>query len=129
MKIEHVAIWTKDLIRLKAFYECYFGAKSNSRYTNSRKQFQSYFLTFESGSRLELMQRPNIKDSEKNLEDEYYGYAHLALSIGSEKEVDILTRRLLEEGYKVLDGPRRTGDGYYESVVLDPDGNRLEITA
>ena len=115
-------------LRLKAFYEYSFGTKSNAQYTNPKKQFQSYFLTFESGTRLKLMQRPDIKDAEKHPREEYYD-AHLTLSIGSEERVDTLTQQLLDEGYNILDGPRRTGDGYYKTGVLDPDGNRLEITA
>ncbi len=128
MKIEHIAIWTNDLNRLKAFYEKYFGAQSGSRYINERTQFQSYFMTFESGARLELMQRHDIKSIEKSSGQDHYGYAHLAMSVGSEASVDALTQRLADEGYQILDGPRRTGDGYYESVALDPDGNRIEIT-
>jgi lactoylglutathione lyase len=57
------------------------------------------------------------------------GLTHFAISLGSDSLVDELTRRLENDGYPVIDGPRRTGDGYYESVVLDPDGNRIEITA
>lgn len=129
MKIEHVSLWTKDLEQIKRFYETYFGAISNNLYTNSKKQFQSYFLTFESGARLEIMQRPDVHPVSKNSpEEEYIGYAHLAMSVGSEEKVDQLTEKLQEDGYPVLDGPRRTGDGYYESVVCDPDGNRIEIT-
>ena len=108
MRIEHVAIWTRDLERLRAFYE-------------------NYFLTFEGGARLELMQSPAV--SEGNMKEVTGGFAHVAVAIGSEQAVDALTAKLREAGYPVLDGPRRTGDGYYESVILDPDGNRIEITA
>lgn len=128
MHIEHFAIWTKDLERLKEFYETYFDATSNSLYVNEKKQFRSYFLIFDSGARLELMQRPDIELKQNSDEKEIYGYAHLAISVGSKESVDQLTKRLQNDGYPVLDGPRRTGDGYYESVVADPDGNRLEIT-
>jgi lactoylglutathione lyase len=128
MKIEHVALWTTDIERLRAFYETYFQAKSTPKYTNEKKQFHSYFLTFSSGARLELMQRPDIRAIEKAAAQEYLGYAHLALAVGSEAAVDGLTKRLIADGYARLDGPRRTGDGYYESVVLDPEGNRIEIT-
>jgi lactoylglutathione lyase len=128
MHIEHLAIWTKDLEPMKEFYEKYFNATSNSLYVNQKKQFRSYFLTFESGSRLELMQRPDIESKQNSDGKETYGYAHLAISVGSEDEVNKLTKRLNKDGYPVLDGPRQTGDGYYESVVADPDGNRIEIT-
>jgi lactoylglutathione lyase len=128
MKIEHIAIWTKDLVRLKNFYSKYFEVQSFSHYLNEKNQFESYFLTFESGARLELMKRPDIEDLEGSSEQEYSGYAHLAMSTGSEKRVDDLTKKLTDDGYKILAGPRRTGDGNYESVALDPDGNRIEIT-
>jgi lactoylglutathione lyase len=128
MKIEHIAIWTKQLERLKTFYEKYFNAKSNDLYTNKEKRFKSYFLTFDSGARLELMQRPDVTDLDRSGGKEYDGYAHLAVSVGSKQKVDDLTKRLSADGYKIVDGPRTTGDGYYESVILDPDGNRIEIT-
>lgn len=128
MHIEHLAIWTKNLERMKKFYQTYFNASSNSLYVNQKKQFKSYFLSFESGARLELMQRPDIESVSESDGKEYYGYAHLAISVGSEKKVNALTKTLRENGYPVLDGPRRTGDGYFESVVADPDGNRIEIT-
>lgn len=129
MNIEHIAIWTKDLERLRGFYETYFGASANQKYLNPRKQFSSYFLTFSSGARLELMQRPDIGAIEKSREEEFLGYAHLAMVVGDEADVNQLTQRLVDDGYPLLDGPRYTGDGYYESVILDPDGNRIEITA
>lgn len=128
MHIEHIAVWTQDLERMKEFYETYFDATSNSLYVNQEKQFKSYFLMFDSGARLELMQRPDIKSVEKINHEEVYGYAHLAISVGSEEKVNWLTNKLQKNGYPVLDGPRRTGDGYYESVIVDPDGNRIEIT-
>lgn len=128
MKIEHIAIWTKDLERLKKFYEKYFKASSNELYTNQKKKFNSYFLTFDSGIRLEIMQRPDIESAKKSPGKEYYGYAHLAISAGSEEKVNELTEILRNDGFPILDGPRRTGDGYYESVISDPDGNRIEIT-
>lgn len=128
MHIEHLAIWTKDLEGMKEFYKTYFDVTPNSLYSNPKKQFKSYFLTFDSGARLELMQRPDIKSPKNPGGNELYGYAHLAISVGSEEKVDQLTERLREAGYPVLDGPRRTGDGYYESVVSDPEGNRIEIT-
>jgi len=128
MHIEHLAVWAKDLERMKEFYEKYFDATSNSLYVNQKKQFKSYFLTFESGARLELMQRPDIQTIEKSNGEEFYGYAHLAISVGSEEKVNRLTKTLKNDGYLILDGPRRTGDGYYESVITDPEGNRIEIT-
>ena len=128
MQIEHVALWTADLERLRKFYETYFGASAGGKYDNSAKRFQSYFLSFASGARLEIMQRPDVLAGEIS-EHPSLGWAHVAFSLGSEQEVDRLTERLARDGFSVVDGPRRTGDGYYESVVLDPDGNRVEITA
>ena len=119
MKIEHVAIWATDIEKLKSFYETYFDAQVASKYTNETKHFQSYFLIFASGARLELMHRPDLKAGS---DQECTGYAHLAFAVGSEAAVDALTQRLVEDGYTRLNGPRRTGDGYYESVVLDPEG-------
>ncbi len=128
MRIEHVAIWTHDLERLRRFYELYFGGHANTKYVNPRKQFESYFMTFADGARLELMQRPDVPVSMNDIDQQFTGYIHLAFSIGSREAVDALTERLRADGYRILDGPRTTGDGYYESTTLDPDGNRIEIT-
>lgn len=128
MHIEHVAIWTRRLEPLKAFYVTYFQAQAGPRYHNPTKQFESYFLRFTSGARLELMHTPSVIAARGEGRSSYEGITHLAFAIGSEEAVDALTRRLRDDGYPVVDGPRRTGDGYYESVVLDPDGNRIEIT-
>ncbi len=129
MKIEHLAMWVRDLDRMRLFYETYFGATANDQYTNFRKGFSSYFLSFpDAGPRLELMQMPGIKDHQADGVVQYMGYTHIAISVGSEAAVDALTDWLRIEGYTVVDGPRRTGDGYYESVVLDPEQNRVEIT-
>ncbi|MBN1813342.1 MAG: VOC family protein [Anaerolineae bacterium] len=127
MHIEHIAIWTHNLERLKAFYETYFEGKPNDKYVNTQKQFESYFLAFASGARLELMHMPTVPESRDG--DQAIGYAHLAFSVGSGAGVDALTARLREDGYSIVSNPRHTGDGYYESCVLDPDGNRVEITA
>ena len=119
MRIEHVALWTADIERLRAFYEQHLGARAGERYENAGTGFASYFLEFQGGARLELMQMPGRTGS----------FAHLALSLGSEPAVDAATERLRAAGVTVAGEPRRTGDGYYESVVLDPDGNRIELTA
>lgn len=127
MKIDHIAIWTKDLERLKSFYEIYFQAKAGKKYINSIKNFQSYFLHFDNGCRLELMHKPEIR----NFNDPVFqnlGLIHFAISVGSKEKVDSLTSDLKQGGFEVLDGPRTTGDGYYESVILDPESNRIEIT-
>lgn len=130
MHIEHLAIWVRDLERMRAFYETYFGATANDKYTNVTKGFSSYFLSFpQGGPRLELMQMPGIPDSLNDTLMQFTGLIHFALSVGDEAAVDALTNRLRADGLPVVGEPRRTGDGYYESVVLDPEGNRLEITA
>ena len=128
MRLEHAALWTRDLERLRAFYERHFGARAGPRYASATNPgFVSYFLTFPSGgARLELMTRPAL-DAAAGAPTS--GYAHLALSVGSRDAVDALVARLRDAGVCVRSGPRETGDGYYEAVVEDPDGNALEITA
>jgi len=127
MKIEHLAIWVKDLEGIKNFYETYFGATSGDKYHNETKKFTSYFLGFEDGPRLELMHRPDIVDNFLEGE-EYLGLVHFAVSVGSKKKVDEVTEVLRHSGFSIIGEPRTTGDGYYESVVLDPEKNRIEIT-
>lgn len=126
MHIEHIAVWTQHLEAMRAFYQTYFGARAGLKYHNPQTQFESYFLSFASGVRLELMQAPDVEADSQIMHA--LGYAHIAISVGSKDEVDRLTARLEADGYQVVGQPRTTGDGYYESVVLDPDGNRVEIT-
>jgi len=127
-KIEHVAIWVKDLEKMKNFYQTYFSADSNELYNNERAQFTSYFLSFKDGCRLELMHKPEILDNHDALHIEFTGFVHIAISLGSSNLVDELTEQLREDGYEIVREPRTTGDGYYESVVLDPEGNKIELT-
>jgi len=129
VRIEHIALWTPDLERCKRFYVEYFGAVAGAPYRNPTKGFESVFLSFEGGARIEIMTTSSLAPVSLEPGAQRMGLTHLAISTGSEAQVDALTRRLRIDGYPVLDGPRRTGDGYYESVVLDPDGNRIEITA
>lgn len=127
MKIDHVAIWTSDLELLREFYTKYFNVKSNAKYINLNRHFESYFLQFDSGARIELMYSPSLSDLERsNLL--FVGYAHIAISVGAKENVDDIAFRMQSDGYTLVSGPRRTGDGYYEAVLLDPDGNQLEIT-
>ncbi len=125
MKIDHLAMWVLDLESCKDFYIKYFKASANDKYVNETKGFSSYFLTFGNGCRLEIMHRIDISGNNIN---PGRGYAHLAMSVGSNMAVDRLTARLEKDGFTVESQPRETGDGYYESVVLDPDGNQVEIT-
>ena len=126
LHIEHAALYVKDLEGAKDFFVRYFSAAPGERYCNPRTGFASYFLSFGKGARLELMARPDLADREKPLAGS--GYAHLAFSLGSRAAVDALTGRLKADGYAVLSGPRVTGDGYYESCVLDREGNQIELT-
>jgi lactoylglutathione lyase len=128
VRVDHVALWTEDIDRLAGFYAKYFGASIGARYTNASKGFQSRFLAFEGGARLELMETAMLSPVVYDPGVQRMGLTHLAISVGAEPRVDELTGLLRDDGYTVIDGPRRTGDGYYESVVLDPDGNRVEIT-
>lgn len=129
MRIEHIALWTTDLERCKRFYVTYFGATAGAGYVNPTKGFKSCFLSFTEGARIEAMQTTMLSPVVIEAGAQRMGLTHIAFSVGSELRVDALTQRLKNGGFPVLDGPRRTGDGYYESVVLDPDGNRIEITA
>jgi lactoylglutathione lyase len=128
MKLDHVAIWVVDIEAMRAFYEKYFDARSSAKYQNERTRFTSYFLTFPGGGRLELMHRPDIQRvADSRPSDEFIGYAHVGVEVGSRAAVDTLTKQLQGDGYPLLDGPRLTGDGYYESMIADPEGNRIVI--
>ena len=129
MRIEHIAIWTTDLDRCKQFYASYFGATAGPHYVNAAKGFESCFLSFDDGARLEVMTTTSLSLIPVSPGAQRLGLTHLAISVGSERVVDELTKRLQINGITIVDGPRRTGDGYYESVVIDPDGNRVEICA
>jgi len=126
MHISHIALWTDNLERLKDFYVKYFGGTSNQKYINAAKGFESYFISFEGGCSLELMKRTDITFRPKQ---ETLGYCHFAFKVGSHEKVIALTNLLAQEGYTVAGLPRLTGDGYFESVILDPDGNRVELVA
>lgn len=126
MKIEHIAIWVKDLEAARQFYMKYFLLTSNEKYENNKKQFSSYFLSGTEGARLELMHMPDIlEDKNKNHQ---LGFNHIAFSVGSRHKVNELTEQLRNDGFNILTEPRTTGDGYYESLVEDIEGNHLEIT-
>ncbi len=128
MKIEHIAIWVKDIDNVCEFYRKYFGGVIQPLYHNPVKQFTSRFVTFEDGARLEIMHRPDIHSMSKVMGEEHIGITHLSFSVGSKEKVDLLTKEMSRDGITVVGEPRTTGDGYYESVVLDPEGNRIEIT-
>ena len=125
MRIVHIAVWTRDLETMRAFYEHYFGGRSGEKYVNRAKGFESYMVRLGDTS-LELMRSARIADRAE--QDERIGFCHIAVSTSSAEQVRDLTERLRRDGYAVLGEPRTTGDGYYESVVADPEGNRVEIT-
>ena len=127
MKINHVAIYVKDLEKTREFYEKYFEAKANEKYYNKNTGLQTYFLTFpNSEARLEIMSRPELSERNDKIMSE--GFIHVAFSVGNKENVDKLTQRLVNDGFRCWSGPRTTGDGYYESVVEDCEGNLIEIT-
>jgi lactoylglutathione lyase len=127
MKLEHVALYVEDLEAIKNFYLRYFGATANQKYHNPRTGLQTYFLSFEDGARLEIMQRPGMNPRSSG--EHSLGYTHISFKLGSVEKVDELTRVLQENGCPLLNGPRTTGDGYYESVLSDPEGNLIELVA
>lgn len=126
MKIEHIAMYVKDLEKTKTFFEIYLNARANAGYHNPKTDFRSYFLSFDDGARLEIMNKPQMQDSPKVLTQT--GYIHIAFSVGSKEKVDELTAKLKEDGYEIISGPRTTGDGYYESCVVGIEDNQIEIT-
>jgi len=128
MKIEHIAIWCKDLEASKEFYIKYFRVTAGEKYVNPVKKFESYFLNFQEGARLELMYMPGIPETTNNIDRQFTGLIHFSVSVGNKQNVDLLTEQLRKDGHAIVGEPRTTGDGYYESVVLDPEGNRIEIT-
>lgn len=126
MRIEHIAMYVNDLERAKNFFCGYFGAVPGSDYHNKNTGFRSCFLSFSDGARLEIMNRPDMADGEKD--PVRTGFAHIAFSVGSREKVDEITAQLRADGYVVMSGPRTTGDGYYESCIVDIEKNQIEIT-
>ena len=128
--LEHVAIWTRRLEELKEYYVKYFEGIPNEKYVNSKKQFESYFISFSSGARLELMQMSSIPENcNDTIRDQHLGIIHLAFGVDTPEQVDQKAAQLEKDGHEILSGPRKTGDGYYEFETLDPDNNRLEVTS
>ena len=125
MKIEHIAIWVKDIEKMKGFYLHFFDMKSNEKYENPKKNFSSYFLSFKDGARIELMHNPDISEF---IEKSKLGLTHFAISVGNKEKVDSITENIRENGYQIIGEPRTTGDGYYESIIADPEGNLIELT-
>ena len=128
MNIDHIAIWTLDIDRLKDFYTTFFNGRSNAKYVNVKKQFESYFIEFDAGARLEIMARADVTESASETSTQYLGLTHLAFGVQSRAVVDAQAARLKASGFAILSGPRVTGDGYYEFETEDPDGNRVEVT-
>ncbi|WP_319270709.1 VOC family protein [uncultured Draconibacterium sp.] len=129
MKVEHLAIWTYNLEGMRSFYMHYFDASSGEVYHNHSREYRSYFLSFDGDCRIELMEMPGVPKSKDNPLKQFTGLIHFALKVGTRDKVNELTETLRKDGYKIISEPRSTGDGYYESVFLDPDGNRVEIMA
>ena len=126
MRIEHIALYVNDLEAARNFFMKYLGATSNDGYYNPKTNFRSYFLSFDNGARLEIMNKPEMSDLPKDCART--GYTHIAFSVGSKEKVDDLTAALRADGYTVVNGPRTTGDGYYESCIVDIEQNQIELT-
>ncbi len=130
MIIDHVAIWTTQLEKLKDFYVKYFNGRANEKYLNKERHFESYFVAFDSGTRLELMQMPGIPQNLNDpVEKQYQGIIHLSFGMENMDMVDEKLIELTQDGFKILRGPRKTGDGYWEFETLDPDNNRIEVSS
>ena len=125
MRIEHIAIWVKDLEKMRYFYEKYFGVTSSELYHNKKTGFKSYFLSFDGGARIEIMSKTDIN---KEKQENSLGFAHLSISLGSKEKVNEYTEIFRKDGYKIVSEPRITGDGYYESVICDIENNLIELT-
>lgn len=123
-RIDHAAMYVSDLEGTRQFFETYFGAVSNEQYHNPRTGLRTYFLSFEGDARLEIMTRPGV---DRARQDGQLGWGHIALHLGSREAVDALAERLIADGHRIINGPRVTGDGYYEAVALDPEGNEVEL--
>lgn len=126
MKIDHVALYVRDLEGAKDFFAKYFQAIPSEQYHNPKTDFKSYFLSFDGGTRLEIMTRPGLH--EQNEARMRTGFIHLSFSVGNRETVDKLTSRLKADGFEIVSGPRVTGDGYYESQIAVFEGNVIEIT-
>lgn len=126
MRIEHIAMYVNDLEATREFFVTFLGGTSNDGYHNINTDFRSYFISFDDGARLELMNKPMLVDNDKDLNRT--GYVHIAFSVGSKEAVDELTAKIKNAGYKVVSGPRTTGDGYYESCIVAIENNQIEIT-
>lgn len=129
MRVDHVAIWVDDLEKMREFYEKYFRAVAGRKYVNPTKQFESYFMRFDFGARIELMKRPDIPKKKLKPGEEQSGISHLCISVTSVEDVNRMAEIFRRDGFSIIDGPRRTGDGYYECVILDPENNRIEIAS
>lgn len=130
MKIEHIAIWANDLEKLKHYYHTYFGGIANSKYENPTTNFSSYFISFDTGCRLEIMKRPDIPANQNDtITAQYLGLIHFSIEVDSKAEVDKKAIELRNAGFHILRGPRTSGDGYYEFETLDPENNRIEVVA
>jgi lactoylglutathione lyase len=129
MTLDHIAIWTNQLENLRDYYTKYFHGKASEKYMNHKTSFQSYFISFDSGARLEIMSKPDIQKNNNDTEHhQYLGIIHLAFGVNTMQEVDYKAAELKNNGFQILRGPRKTGDGYYEFETLDPDSNRIEVT-
>ena len=127
MRIDHIALYCIDLEAMREFWMAHFGCASNEQYHNPRTGLRTYILSFpQGGTRLEIMQRPEVTEP---LPSQYRaGFIHMSVTVDSKEAVNKKTQELQSSGYECISGPRTTGDGYYESQIVGPEGILIEIT-
>ena len=127
MKIAHIALWTRQLEQQARFWVSFFDGEINEKYcSQTNPGFESFFVKIGDNIAIELMTKPGLVAL--TADNNHTGWVHLAIRVGGAENVDRLAKRADAQGI-LVSPPRTTGDGYYEAVIKDPDGNLIEIVA